>query len=200
MLLYDNPESGNCYKVRLVLAHRGLAYERRTVGIVDKTGREDALDGVHPTLRIPALVLDDGRALAESNAIAWYLAQGSDLVPGDAFAHAQMLQWMFFEQYEHEPSLAVLRYARVTAADPQAFAVRLPSLTAKAQGVLGVMQRQLESRPYIGGDAMSVADLVLYPNTHFADEAGVWLGDYPAVAAWVERVASHPRHVPMTAP
>ncbi len=199
MLLYDNPQSGNCYKVRLVLAHRGLGYERRTVGIADKSGRDGVLGGVHPSLRIPALVLDDGRTLAESNAIAWYLAQGSDLVPDDAFDHARMLQWMFFEQYEHEPSLAVVRYARVTAPDPGAFADRLPALIARGDDVLSVMQRHLDAHPYMAGDRLSVADLVLYPNTHFADEAGFRLADYPAVAAWVERVASHPRHVPLTA-
>src|SRR5580658_114348 len=102
MLLYNSAVSGNCYKVRLLLAHLGRDYERREVDVVDRSGREQLLGGLNPALRVPTLVFDDGRALAESNAIVWYLAEGTDYLPVDRFARAKVLQWLFFEQYSHE--------------------------------------------------------------------------------------------------
>ena len=102
MLLYDNPASGNCYKVRLLFAHLGIPYERRTLDVVDRSNRPDVLGGLNPALRVPTLVLDDGRPLAESNAILWYFGEGTRFVPDDRYERAQVLQWMFFEQYDHE--------------------------------------------------------------------------------------------------
>src|SRR5690242_9861787 len=110
MLLYDSPISGNCYKVRLLLAHRGLRAERRTLDVVDRSNRREVLGDLNPALRVPTLVLDDGRPLAESNAIAWYLAEGTDWIPADPYERAQVLQWLFFEQYSHEPYIAVVRF------------------------------------------------------------------------------------------
>src|SRR5215204_5494304 len=107
MLLYDSPVSGNCYKVRLLLAHLGLTYERQTMDVIDRSNRSEVLGGLRPPLHVPTIVLDDGRPLAESNAILWYFGEGTRFVPGDAYERAQVLQWMFFEQYEHEPALAV---------------------------------------------------------------------------------------------
>jgi glutathione S-transferase len=106
VLLYDNPISGNCYKVRLLLAKRGIAYERRELDVVDRSGRAEVLGGLNPALRVPTLVLDDGRALAESGAILFHLAEGTEYLPTDSFERAQVLQWMFFEQYSHEPITA----------------------------------------------------------------------------------------------
>src|ERR671919_2540900 len=110
MLLYDNPASGNCYKVRLLLAHLGLEYERREMDVVDRSNRKEVLGDLNPALRVPTLVLDDGRPLAESNAILFYFAQGTPYLPDDRFELAQVLQWQFFEQYSHEPFIAVGRF------------------------------------------------------------------------------------------
>src|SRR4051812_16196244 len=106
MLLYDSPVSGNCYKVRLLLAHLGIPYERQRVDVVDRTNRPELLGGLNPALRVPTLVLDDGRPLAESGAILWYFGEGTRFVPEDPYERAQVLQWLFFEQYDHEPAVA----------------------------------------------------------------------------------------------
>ncbi len=121
MLLYDSPVSGNCYKVRLLLAHLGVPYERHTVDVVDRSGRRELLGTLNPALRVPTLVLDDGRALAESGAILWYFGEGTRFVPDDRYERAQVLQWMFFEQYEHEPAIAVARFWLAYSGRPELF-------------------------------------------------------------------------------
>src|SRR5919197_657440 len=118
--------SGNCYKVRLLLAHLGLSYERRSVDVVDRSNRPELLGGLNPALRVPTLVLDDGRPLGESGAILWYLGEGSRFVPDDPYERAQVLQWMFFEQYDHEPAIAVARFWLAYSGRAEEFADRLP--------------------------------------------------------------------------
>ena len=120
-------------------------------------------------------------------------------MPAEPFTHAQMLQWIFFEQYEHEPSLAVRRYILRLSGRPEDFADRLPELEAKGYGVLGVMERHLGGRAWFAGDAFSLADVCLYGYTHVADEGGFSLDGFPAVRAWLDRVAAEPGHVPITA-
>src|SRR5438067_11617746 len=110
MLLYDSPASGNCYKVRLLFAHLGVPYVTRELDVVDRSNRREVLGDLNPALRVPTVILDDGRPVAESNAILWYFGDGSRFVPGDAYERAQVLQWLFFEQYEVEPALAVVRF------------------------------------------------------------------------------------------
>ena len=110
MILYDSPVSGNCYKVRLLLAHLGIPYERRAMDVVDRSNRREVLGGLNPSLRVPTLLLDDGKPLAESNAILWYFGEGTRFVPAEKYERAQVLQWMFYEQYELEPALAVVRF------------------------------------------------------------------------------------------
>src|SRR5919205_2936958 len=110
MLLYNSRPSGNCYKVRLLFAHLGIPYETREVDVVDRSNRREVLGDLNPSLRVPTLVLDDGRPLGESNAILWYFGEGTRFVPDDPYARAQVLQWMFFEQYELEPAIAVVRF------------------------------------------------------------------------------------------
>jgi glutathione S-transferase len=110
VLLYDSPVSGNCYKVRLLFAHLGVSYERRTVEVADRSDRPELLGGLNPALRVPTLVLDDGRALGESGAISWFFGEGTRFVPDDRYERAQVLQWLFFEQYDHEPAIAVVRF------------------------------------------------------------------------------------------
>ena len=120
MLLYDNPMSGNCYKVRLLLHRRGIAYERRELDVLDRSDRPAILGELNPALRVPTLVLDDGRALGESGAILWHLAEGTEWIPRDPFMRAQVLQWMFFEQYHHEPNIAVMRFWAHAGIEPDA--------------------------------------------------------------------------------
>ncbi len=199
MLLYDSPVSGNCYKVRLILAYLGLPYERRTMDVADRTNRADVLGGLNPALRVPTLVLDDGRALAESGAILWYFGEGTALVPADRYERAQMLQWMFFEQYDHEPSIAVVRFWVAYSGRPEEFADRLADRTAAGYRALDAMERHLAGREFLVGVSPTLADIALYAYTHVAHEGGFDLTGYPAIAAWLERVAAMPRHVSIDA-
>jgi glutathione S-transferase len=199
VLLYDSPVSGNCYKVRLILAYLGLPYERRTMDVADRTNRADVLGGLNPALRVPTLVLDDGRALAESGAILWYFGDGTALVPADRYERAQMLQWMFFEQYDHEPSIAVVRFWVAYSGRPEEFADRLADRTAAGYRALDAMERHLAGREFLVGVSPTLADIALYAYTHVAPEGGFDLTGYPAIAAWLERVAAMPRHVSIDA-
>jgi glutathione S-transferase len=199
MLLYDSPVSGNCYKVRLLLAHLGVEYERRTVDVVDRSGRPELLGELNPALRVPTLVLDDGRPLAESNAILWYFGEATRFVPEDRYARAKVLQWMFFEQYDHEPALAVVRFWVAYSGRPEAFADRLEERRAAGHRALAAMERHLAEHELLVGDGLTIADVSLYAYTHVAHEGGFELEPYPAVRRWLERVAAEPGHVPIEA-
>ena len=194
MLLYDSRVSGNCYKVRLLLAHLGRDYDRVELDVVDRSNRPEVLGGLNPGLRVPTLVFDDGRALGESNAITFYLAEGTPYVPEDAFERAQVLQWLFFEQYSHEPYIAVLRFWLHVAG-------RAPSpeeLEAKRRGgeaALAAMEGHLQGRSFLVAERYTIADIALYAYTHVAGEAGFDLEPYPAIEAWLARVAEQPGHV-----
>jgi glutathione S-transferase len=197
MLLYDSPVSGNCYKVRLLLAHLGIPYERRPVDVVDRSNRPELLGGLNPALRVPTLVLDDGRPLAESGAILWYFGERTRFVPEDRYERAQVLQWMFFEQYDHEPAIAVVRFWLAYSGRPQAFADRLEERTKAGHRALAAMEMHLDGREFLVGDGLTLADIALYAYTHVAHEGGFDLGVYPSVRAWVDRVAAEPGHVPI---
>jgi glutathione S-transferase len=199
VLLYDSPVSGNCYKVRLILAYRGLAYERRTMDVADRSNRPDVLGGLNPALRVPTLVLDDGRPLAESGAILWYFGEGTPLMPEDGYERAQVLQWMFFEQYDHEPSIAVVRFWIAFSGRPEAFADRIEERTAAGYRALDAMERHLAGRDFLVGSSPTLADIALYAYSHVAPEGGFDLSGYPAIGSWLERVAAMPRHVPIDA-
>ena len=199
MLLYEIPYSGNCYKVRLVLAHLGIPYERRAVAEVDRSARGEDLAALSPVSRLPTIVLDDGRPLAESNAILWYFGEGTPLVPGDRFERAQMFQWMFFEQYDHEPAIAVLRFWLAYSGRPEAIAARQDELTAAGYRALDALERRLDGRAWLVGADMTLADIALYAYTHVAHEGGFDLGPYSAVRAWLDRVAARPGHVTIDA-
>jgi glutathione S-transferase len=199
MLLYDSPVSGNCYKVRLLLAHLDIACERRTVDVVDRTNRPELLGGLNPALRVPTLILDDGRPIAESGAILWYFGEGTDFVPVDHYERAQVLQWMFFEQYDHEPAIAVVRFWLAYSGQPEAFKERLEERTAAGYRALAAMERHLEGREFFVGERPSLADIALFAYTHVADEGGFDLGAYTATRAWLDRVAALPGHIPITA-
>lgn len=192
--LHDNWESGNGYKVRLLLAQLGVPYQRiqydthrgetRTVEYLKK----------NPNGRIPLLEFPDGRLLAESNAILWYLAQGTEFLPNDAFERAEVLQWMFFEQYSHEPYIAVLRnWTHHHKLQEKAASVQ-EKLT-QGHAALQVMEQHLKTRRFFVGDCYSVADIALYAYTHVAPEGGVALDDYPFVRRWLSLMVQQPGHV-----
>ena len=197
MLLYDSGLSGNCYKVRLLLAQLGLPYERREVDVFDRSDRATVLGALNPAQRVPTLVLDDGRALAESGAILNYFAEGTPLLPAERFERAQVLQWMFFEQYSHEPYIAVVRFWAHAGIEPEP-----KEREAKRRGgiaALEAMNAHLERRAYLVGDRYSIADIALYAYTHVAAEGGFELAPYEAVREWLERVRRQPGHIPITA-
>jgi glutathione S-transferase len=193
MLLYDNPMSGNCYKVRLLLALLGIDCERRELSVIDRSDRGDVLGDLNPGLRVPTLVLDDGRSLGESGAILTYLGDGTAYVPAERFARAQMLQWMFFEQYSHEPNIAVLRFW--AEAGIEATPADLAARRAGGEAALAAMERWLTGRAFFVQDTYSLADIALYAYTHVAHEGGFSLDAYPAIEAWLARVAARPGHI-----
>jgi glutathione S-transferase len=200
MLLYDSPVSGNCYKVRLLLAHLGIPYERQTVDVVDRSNRQELLGALNPALRVPTLVLDDGRALAESGAILWYFGDGTRFVPDDRYARAQVLQWMFFEQYDHEPAIAVARFLiGYSQLPPEQYERRLPRLWEGGAKALAAMEEHLAGREWLVGDSITLADIALYAYTHVAEEGGFNLRPYPSIRAWLGRVAAEPDHVTISA-
>jgi glutathione S-transferase len=199
VLLYNSAVSGNCYKVRLLFAHLGLAYETVDVSVVDRSNRQELIGELNPALRVPTLVLDDGRPLAESNAILWYFADGTQYVPDDRYERAQVLQWQFFEQYSHEPNIAVARFWLSYSGDPERYTDQLPERMRGGYAALDAMERHLDGREFLVGDRYSIADISLYAYTHVAHEGDFDLGGYPAIRAWLGRVAAQPGHVPIDA-
>ena len=199
MLLYNSAVSGNCYKVRLLLAPVGLEYELVDVSVVDRSNRPELLGDLNPALRVPTLVLDDGRPLAESNAILWYFGDGTAYVPADPYERAQVLQWRFFEQYSHEPYLAVVRFWLAYSGTPELFADRIPGRMKGGYAALDAMEAHLRERSFFVGGAYSIADISLYAYTHVAEEGNFDLDPYPAIRTWLERVAAQPGHVAIDA-
>jgi len=199
VLLYDSPVSGNCYKVRLLFAYLGIEVERQTVDVVDRSNRRELLGELNPGLRVPTLVLDDGRPLGESGAILWYFGEGTRFVPEDRYERAQVLQWMFFEQYDHEPAIAVVRFWLAYSGRPEAFADRLEERTAAGYRALDAMERHLADREFFVGSGPTLADIALYAYTHVAGEGGFDLERYPSVRRWLDRVSALPGHIPIDA-
>ena len=200
MLLYNSQVSGNCYKVRLLLAHLGIEYERQELSVADRSNRPEVLGGLNPALRVPTMVLEDGRSLGESGAITWYFGEGTRFVPEDPYERAQVLQWMFFEQYDHEPAIAVVRFWLAYSDRPREdFADRLDERTAAGYRALDAVERHLDGRSWLVGGSMTLADIALYAYTHVAREGEFDLGRYPEIMAWLERVSREPGHVPIDA-
>jgi len=191
--LYGMPDSGNCYKPRL--AAEQLAIACRWVEVRDT--RSPEFLAKNPNGKVPLLELEDGGFLPESNAILWYLAEGTELAPAGRLGRARALQWMFFEQYSHEPYVAVARsIVRHTPPDSPRRA-ELPRLRERGHQALGVMERHLAREPYFVDGVYSIADIALFAYTHCAEDGGIGLAPYPAVRAWLERVRAQPRFVPM---
>ena len=199
--LHDNLSSGNGYKARLLLAQLGIPFERVEYDIDEaETRTPEFLEKVNLNGRVPVLETEDGRFLPESNAILFYMSEGTTFIPDDRFGRAQVLQWMFFEQYSHEPNIAVAR-AWLHVFDTEMTEERRTALEAKRKlgyDALGVMEKHLEGDDFFVGWRYSVADIALYAYTHVADEGGFDLEDFPAVCAWLERVSSQPGYIPIT--
>ena len=195
MQLFDYLDSGNGYKVRLLLAQLGLDYRWTELDIDAGETREPKFLKRNPNGRIPTLELDDATNLAESNAILWYLAEGTPFVPGDRLGRAQVLQWMFFEQYSHEPYVATPRYIVKHFSPDHARRAELPDRLAKGRAALAVMDQHLSSRGFFVAQRYTIADIALYAYTHVAHEGGHDLAPYPNVRSWLGRVAAQPGYV-----
>jgi len=183
----------------MLLAQLGVRYERREVDVVDRSNRLELLGRLNPGLRVPTLVFEDGSSLGESNAILWYLARGSRYLPQDPFAAAKVLQWMFFEQYSHEPNIAVVRFWVAVPGAPVVPDAEIEARRAAGYRALDAMERELGAREFLVEGRYSIADIALYAYTHVAGEGGFDLSPYPAIGAWLERVAAEPGHVSITA-
>ena len=196
--LCDYLPSGNGYKVRLLLNQLGIEYERVELDIVKGETRTPEFTAKFPNGRIPAVEFDDGRRLFESNAIMSYFAYGTPFLSGDRFERARTFQWLFFEQYSHEPYIAVMRFLKIhpDVADPRRSMTEM--IMQRGYDALGVMEGHLKSREWFVGGRYSIADIALYAYTHVADEGGFDLSRYPAIRAWLARVKSQPRHIPIT--
>ena len=197
--LYDYLISGNGYKVRLLLTQLGIPFERVELNITKGATRTPEFLRKFPNGRISAVELDDGKPLFESNAIILYFAEGTPFIPADRFQRAQIFQWLFFEQYSHEPYIASVRYLVMhpEVNDPRRYIVDT-MMRPRGYDALGVMEGHLKSREWFVGERYSVADIALYAYTHVADEGGFDLARYPAIRAWLERVKSQPRHITIT--
>lgn len=198
--LYQQHDSGNCYKVRLVLNHLGIAFRTVAVSSFDGSTRRPEFLAKNPIGKVPTIELEDGRFLAESNAILLHFAEGTWLLPADAYDRAKVYEWLFFEQYNHEPAIAVRRALSVyPERRAEATPERMAQLLDAGNRALAVLERRLESADWLAGHAFSVADISLYAYTHMASEAGYDLAGFPGIRRWLERVAALPGHIPIDA-
>lgn len=195
--VYGDYRSGNCYKVKLMLHLLDRPYEWIPVNLLHGATRSEEFLKKNPNGKIPVLELEDGTCLWESNAILNFLADGSEFLPSEPRLRTQVLQWQFFEQYSHEPYVGLARYIKLFLGLPEDRMAEYKARQLDGYHALNVMEQQLNNTPYLVGDHYSIADVALYPFTHVAQEGGFELGDYPAIRAWLQRVASHPRHVGM---
>ncbi|NNA15202.1 glutathione S-transferase family protein [Pseudomonas lundensis] len=195
--VYGDYNSGNCYKIKLMLHLLGLEYEWQSVDILNGETETPAFLAKNPNGKVPVLELEDGTCLWESNAILNYLADGSEFLPTEPRLRTQVLQWQFFEQYSHEPYVAVARFIQFYLGLPQERLEEYRKLQKRGYKALDVMEQQLARTPYLVGEDYSIADVTLYAYTHVAHQGGFDLAGYPSIQAWLQRVASHPRHVTM---
>jgi glutathione S-transferase len=204
LTLHEDPRSGNCYKIKLTAALLGVPLATRAYDITrGETRTPEFLARVNANGRIPVLEIDDGaqlRFLPESHAACWYLAQGSHLIPEDRFAQADMLRWMCFEQYNHEPNVATLRFWLHILGEERLNEVQRGNIAAKREAgiaALALMDEHLADHAFFCGDAVSLADISLFAYTHVAQEGGFDLADFPQIEAWIARVQAVPGFIPM---
>jgi glutathione S-transferase len=195
--VYGDLQSGNCYKVKLLLAQLGHPHQWVHVDILEKQTRTPDFLSKNPNGKIPLLEIEEGVYLPESDAILNYLAEGTPFLPSDRLLRAQVLQWLFFEQYSHEPYIAVARYIIRYLGRPQKLEPKLQEKMAPGYAALQVMEKHLADRRFFVAERYTIADIGLYAYTHVAHEGGFELSPYPAVEAWLERVRSQPGHITM---
>lgn len=197
MIIHGDRQSGNCYKIQLLAGLLDLSYRWVDVDILAGETRTDAFLHKNPAGQIPLLELDDGRCISESNAILNYLAQGSEYLPDDAYERARVLQWQFFEQYSHEPYIAVARFIRKYLGLPEDRREEYEAKQAGGYRALSVMEQQLSRSPFMAGQRPTIADISLYAYTQVSDEGGFDLTGYPAIREWLERIRGLPGYSPM---
>jgi glutathione S-transferase len=197
--VFGMSDSGNCYKVKLALEQLGLAYRWVEVDSTRGETRTPEFLARNPNGKVPTMLLEDGASLPESNAILCYLAEGTPLLPADRLSRARVLQWMFFEQYSHEPYVAVARFILRYLPPDSPRRAELPRLQERGRQALGVMEQHLAKEPWFAAGRYTVADIALFAYTHRAAEGGFDLKKYPAIQNWINRVSSQPRFVAMPA-
>ena len=195
--IYGDSRSGNCYKLQLVAGLLDLSYQWVSVDILAGEARTDEFKAKNPNAKIPLLEREDGELLAESNAILNYLATGSDLLPNDPWLFAQVLQWQFFEQYSHEPYIAVARFIAQYQGMPDERRAEYEAKQPGGRKALRIMDDRLRTAEYLVGEQLTTADISLYAYTHVAEEGGFSLADYPAIGAWLQRIEQTPGYVAM---
>ena len=195
--LYGDSKSGNCYKIELTCAELDIAYVWHEVDILAGETRTPEFLANNPNGKIPLLRLPDGRYLAESNAIMAYLAEGSALVGTDRYSRAEVLQWLFYEQYSHEPNIATSRFIVRFLGSPPERQAALDEKREAGYDALALMERHLERQPYFAACGFTLADIALYAYTHVANEGGFELTGYDAIGAWMSRIEARPAYKPM---
>ncbi len=196
--LYSMQNSGNCYKLRLMMAQLGLFFHIHDIDILAGETRGEEFLKLNPNGKVPVLVLDDGRAISESDAALFYLATGSPWLPKGRYKQAQVLQWMFFEQYSHEPYIAVARFwLSLYPGGREKKAAELPLWHERGYQALDVMEQHLTQNEFFAAGRYTIADIALYAYTHMAHEGNFDLSSYPAINDWLERVRGQPGHVPI---
>jgi glutathione S-transferase len=196
--LYDFLPSGNGYKVRLLLNLLDIPVTRIDANILERETRTPEFLVKNPYGKIPLLEISPEKFIAESNAILYYLSQGTEYFPVDKYTQAQIMQWLFFEQYSHEPNIATARYWISILQQPEKHEEQLSHKQRLGNAALQIMEQHLENCNFLVGDRYTIADICLYAYTHVADEGGFDLAQYPAILAWLERIRAHPRHILIT--
>ena len=197
LTLYDDPISGNGYKVRLILRLTGKAFRVINLDILNGETRTPEFLAINPNGKIPTLVFEDGRVLLESNAILFHFAEGTDYLPSEAFKRAQVLQWLFWEQYSHEPNIATSRFLLQHRELTDDVLAMLEAKKAPGEAALALMEKHLASHIFLVAETFSIADIALYAYTHVAEEGGFSLDGYPAIRAWIKLVENVPGFVAM---
>lgn len=197
LTIYGDSRSGNCYKLQLLCAEMEISYNWQEVDILAGDTRTPEFLLMNANGKIPLLALPNGRYLAESNAILCFLADGSDFFGHEAFSRAEILQWLFFEQYSHEPYIATSRFIIRYLGNPPERQMDLQQKKEGGYAALGVMERQLEAHAFIVGDQFTIADIALFAYTQVADEGGFDLTGFPAILDWIERIRLRPGYIPM---
>ncbi|MFB2897162.1 glutathione S-transferase family protein [Aerosakkonemataceae cyanobacterium BLCC-F50] len=196
--LYEFFSSGNCYKLRLLLTQLDIPFQRIQVDILKGESRTPEFLLKNPNGRTPVLEIETGKFLAESNAILFYLSEETDFLPTDSFEKAQVLQWLFFEQYSHEPYIATSRYWISILGKAEEYREALHQKRAGGEAALKVMEKHLTEHQFFVGERYTIADIALFAYTHVADEGGFDLSEFPAIQAWIKRVQAQPKHISIT--